>query len=125
MAMILTDLQATFIHYLAPGWTDPDGEVYPHGGTQEVGQLAEADGLEFLCPKCYVANGGEVGTHRVICWFVCKVPDDVRPGPGRWTPQGTGLNDLSFVPSEGRSHSVLLTGGGCAWHGFVTDGKAE
>ncbi len=123
--MMLADLQATFVRHLAPGWTAEDGEVYPHGGTQEVEQLAEADGLEFLCPKCFVANGGEVGTHRVICWFVGKVPDWVRPGPGRWTPQGTGLNDLTFVPSEGRSQSVALTGGGCAWHGFVTDGKAE
>lgn len=25
------------------------------------------------------------------------MPDDLSPGPGRWNPQGTGLDDLTFV----------------------------
>jgi hypothetical protein len=90
----------------------------------EVDTLAEADGVWFLCPKCFAQNSGPVGTHVVICWFVGKVPDDVDPKPGRWTPTGTGLSDLTFVPSAGRSHSVLLTGG-CKWHGFVSNGDAS
>jgi hypothetical protein len=89
----------------------------------DVATLAEADGLSFLCPKCFAENRGPVGTHTVICWFEGKVPDDAVPGPGRWNPVGTGLDDLSFVPGK-RSPSVLLTGDGCAWHGFVTAGDA-
>lgn len=91
-----------------------DDDTYERTGPVEyipiVDTIAEADGLMFLCPKCCAANGGAVGTHRVICWFVGRVPDDVDPKPGRWTPRGTSLSDLTFVPSAGRSHSVLLTG---------------
>lgn len=89
-----------------------------------VEALVDADGVMFLCPKCFSDNAGPVGTHRVICWFVGRVSDDVKPGPGRWTPSGTGLADLTFVPSPGRTQSVLLTGG-CGWHGFVVDGAAS
>ena len=107
-------------------YTDVDFEerTGPAEYIVDVDALAEADGVWFLCPKCYAQNGGCVGTHAVICWFVGRVPDDVDPKPGRWTPTGTDLSDLSFVPSAGRSHSVLLTGG-CRWHGFVTAGDAS
>lgn len=90
---------------------------------RQIESLADADGLMFLCPKCFAANNGRTGTHSVICWFVGKVPDDLDPKPGRWTPQGTSLDDLTFVPGSGRSHSVLLTSG-CNWHGFVANGGA-
>jgi len=111
----LRDLDAKFIQREVR-----DGQVYhPYEGvTRET-----AHGLLFLCPKCFVANGGPVGTHSVICWFEDKVPDDAEPGPGRWNPTGTNIDDLSFVPGR-KSHSVALTGGGCAWHGFVTNGSA-
>lgn len=88
----------------------------------------EANGLLFLCPKCFVANGGPIGTHSVICWFA-GVPQTIDPKPGRWMPVGTSIDDLSFVPwNDGvkqYSRSVALTGGGCAWHGFVTNGSAD
>lgn len=104
-----------------------DDEVEEITGPREilinVATLAEADGVGFLCPKCFAANNGPVGTHGVICWFEDKVPDDAFPGPGRWNPVGTSLDDLTFVPGK-RSHSVLLTGEGCAWHGFVVNGDA-
>lgn len=87
-----------------------------------VERLGEADGVIFLCPKCYTANGGSAGTHSVICWFAGRVPDDLGPKPGRWNPSGTGLDDLTFVPPG--AVSVLLTSG-CGWHGFVKDGGAE
>jgi hypothetical protein len=107
-------------------YTDDDVEdrVGPAEYIPTVDTIAEADGVWFLCPKCFVANGGPVGTHGVICWFVGKVPDDIDPKPGRWTPTGTGLHDLTFVPSAGRSSSVLLTGG-CGWHGIVSAGVAS
>ena len=92
-----------------------------NGGSQKVETLSEADGIIFLCPKCFATNGGKVKTHSVICWFVGKVPDDLGPKPGRWNPQGTGLDDLTFVPPG--AVSVRLTGG-CGWHGHVVSGAA-
>lgn len=76
--------------------------------------FAAAQGVMFLCPKCFITNGGAVGTHRVTCWFRDKgVPDAMRPGPARWPATGTSLADLTLTPS------VLLLSG-CAWHGEVT-----
>lgn len=143
MPRLVPDLEAQFIkheicietrRFVKPGvlaerpigpYTDDDFEARtgPVEGFLYVDTLAEADGVWLLCPKCFVDNSGSIGTHAVICWFVDKVSDDVDPKPGRWTPTGTGLVDLTFVPSPGRSHSVLLTGG-CRWHGFVADGAA-
>lgn len=88
----------------------------------EVKNLSEADGIIFLCPKCFVDLKGKYGCHSVLCWFEGKVPDSLDPKPGRWNPVGTGLTDLSFVPGR-KSNSVLLTSG-CKWHGFVTNGDA-
>jgi len=109
----LRQLEAHFVKYFHEGIVEY---------WQRVDTLAEADGLWFLCPKCF-ANVGHTGCHGVLCWFEYKVPDDVKPGPGRWNPQGTSLDDLSFVPGK-KSHSVQLNGG-CNWHGFVTNGQAE
>lgn len=87
--------------------------------------LEEAQGIMFLCPKCFDANKGSVGTHSVICWFAGRISDDMDPRPGRWTPQGTSIDDLTFVPgTPPRSVSVLLTGG-CGWHGFIRNGEAS
>lgn len=91
---------------------------------RRVDALAEADGVAFMCPKCYVANGGPIGTHWIICWFRGRVADTQLPGPGRWTPSGTGLSDLTFVPGDPPvAVSVLLTSG-CQWHGFIRNGEA-
>lgn len=111
--MRLVDLQAQLLRYERRD----DGVFLPHAET-----LAEAHGISFLCPLCYQKNNGTVGTHSVICWFEDRVPDDAVPGPGRWKPVGTGIEDLSFVPGK-KSNSVLLLSG-CAWHGFVTNGDA-
>lgn len=143
MPRLVPDLEARFISHevrvepkrfvkpeaIAERPTGPytDDDIYEKTGPVEyipaVDTLADADGVMFLCPKCFAENGGPVGTHSVICWFVGKVADDVDPKPGRWTPTGTSLDDLTFVPSAGRSHSVLLKGA-CGWHGFVTNGSA-
>ena len=88
-------------------------------GTTE--DLAEAQGIMFICPKCFHEDGA-VGAHSVLCWFKNRgVPDDEVPGPGRWNPSGTSLDDLTFVPPG--AVSVLLTSG-CGWHGFVRNGRA-
>lgn len=88
-----------------------------------VDELEQADGVMFLCPKCFAENGGAVGTHVIVCWFEDRVPASVTPSPGRWNPRGTGYDDLSFVPGRGSS-SVRLTGG-CRWHGFVENGSVS
>lgn len=86
-----------------------------------VDSFAEADGIWFDCPYCFVNNGGSKGTHAVLCWFVGKVPPHVDPKPGRWVPRGTTFADLSFVGPA--SASVRLTGG-CRWHGHISNGQA-
>ena len=77
-------------------------------------QFENADGIVFLCPKCFTVNGGPTATHSIICW-TDKVPQDTVPGPGRWIFTGTGYDDLTLTPS------VMLPDG-CAWHGFIRQG---
>jgi hypothetical protein len=126
-----------------------------------VESLADADGVQFQCPKCCQGKEQVIelpdeigpdwkesgrrffrGPHYVICWFVGHVPDDLNPKPGRWTPSGTGLDDLTFVPGNPpRAVSVLLTDPPkkdgedeatyreriklhCGWHGHVVNGDA-
>lgn len=107
--MKLVDLEARFLKI-----TEPGHYLY-------VDSLADAQGVMFLCPACFQAHGGAVGTHMILCWFSGRgVSDTETPGPGRWAPTGTGIDDLTLRPS------VLITkDGGCVgWHGFVTHGDA-
>lgn len=104
--MRLTELNPSFVK------RDDDKRFH------DVTTLNEADGVMFLCPKCFIANGGEVGTHSVLCWSP-GVPQTTDPKPGRWNLIGTGFGDLSLVAG---SSSVKLTQG-CMWHGFVTNGE--
>ena len=107
--MKLRDLDAQLIQ-----WTQSGAQVLiPH-----VNSLSDAHGVLFECPKCH----GTGRDHSIICWFERRVPDSAAPKPGRWVPQGTSLDDLSFVPGQ-HSHSVLLLEG-CRWHGFVKNGEA-
>lgn len=109
----LKDLEARLLKRM------PDGSM-----ETSLKRVADADGVMFLCPKCFALNNGKVGTHSVLCWFTGKVSDEVTPKPGRWNPVGETLNDLTFVPPG--AISVLLTSpSGCGWHGFVKDGKAD
>lgn len=114
--MRLTELEGEFIRREVR-----DGHVYH----VPVATLAEAQGVKFLCPKCYADNRGPVGTHLVVCWSRSRgIPDDAKPGPGRWMLEGTGLDDLTLNGDPpGNARSVALEGG-CAWHGFVTMGDA-
>lgn len=113
----LRKLRAQFIQYKMDG----DTEL-----SVPVDTLAEAHGVMFLCPLCYKnRKQSSVGVHSVKCWFEGKVPDDVRPAPGRWTPSGNGIDDLTFVPGHRvKLVSVLLLGEGCGWHGHVVNGRA-
>lgn len=90
----------------------------------KVDRIEDAQGVMFLCPKCFSDNGGAVGTHGVICWSRSRgVPDTAEPRPGRWTLDGTGFHDLTLNGDPpGTARSVQLTAG-CKWHGFVTNGE--
>jgi hypothetical protein len=119
----LIDLDPYFIHREirpchpgAPGCST----VSPHTEHEyhvPVADLEQADGVMLLCPKCWQASGGPVGTHRVLCWRP-RVPADISPKPGRWEFHGTGLGDLTLVAG---SSSILLTAG-CQAHFFIRDG---
>lgn len=112
--MRLADLDPQFLCYA------PEGDkVIWH----TVETIEQAQGIRFLCPKCFGENNGPVGTHGVVCWSRSRgVPDDARPGPGRWLMLGTGFHDLTLnadPPSTARS---IQLNGGCGWHGYVTNG---
>lgn len=110
--MKLRDLEATFIKRI-------DDRCFRY-----VEDYASADGVQFLCPRCFENSGGSgIGVHSVICWFRGRVPDSMVPGPGRWNPQGTSLDDLTFVGPEPCSVD-LRNSGGCCWHGHVRNGEA-
>ena len=106
-AVKLAELEPQFLVVETPG------KAYRY-----VDTLAEAQGIRFLCPKCFSANGGPAGTHSVICWFKDRdVPATEEPLPGRWTVvSGHGYGDLTLTAS------ILITSG-CMWHGFVTAGE--
>lgn len=88
-----------------------------------VDTVAAAQGVWFLCPRCFAANGGARATHRVMCWFADRgVPADMRPLPGRWIPGGTTIDDLTFVGPA--AASVFLQQAECHWHGFIRNGDA-
>lgn len=126
----LSELDARFLRFErvanVPGsWVDGIQSHAPHRDQyHRVDSLVVAHGITFLCPKCYHANKGSEGTHRVTCWFEGAVPDDVNPGPGRWTPAGNGIADLTFVPGETRKATSVQLRGGCNWHGHIIGGCA-
>lgn len=87
---------------------------------QEVDSIAEADGIIFVCPKCFSENGNKrPGVHSVICWNP-SVPQTTSPTPGRWNLLGTGYSDLTL---QAGSSSILLLPPSCGWHGVITNGE--
>jgi len=107
---------------LNPEFLKRDDEWHCH----IVPTLAEADGMLMLCPVCFQKNKGSAGTHSIKNWFRGKVPDDATPGPGRWTPQGTGFDDLTFVPGyPPMATSVLLQGSQCGAHFLIQNGEIK
>jgi hypothetical protein len=101
--------------------TDLEGEFFvvapDKSGFNRVDNVTQAQGVWFLCPKCFAENGGNVGTHSVLIPFENRgVPAEFCPGLPRWTlASGKGLTDLTVTPS-------ILVGLPCGWHGFITNG---
>jgi hypothetical protein len=109
--MRLLDLEPEFLRYEMAG---PYADSYI-----PVDSIQMAQGVQFLCPKCFVEKGGKEGVHLVRCWAPDRgVPEHLTPKPGRWRLVGTGLHDLSLV-AEPTSIQLLA---GCRWHGVVRDG---
>lgn len=85
-----------------------------------VDTAADADGIKFLCPKCFVTKGGPVGCHSVICWRP-DIPQTTTPTGGRWRMVGTGYKDLTLVAG---SSSVFLEKT-CGAHFFIANGDVR
>lgn len=84
-----------------------------------VDAITGADGVRFLCPKCWLDAGKtDVGVHWILCWAP-SVPLSVPPGPGRWRLEGTGTQDLTLAA---QSSSVKLESG-CMAHFSVVRGE--
>lgn len=116
MTMTLRQLDAEFIRFSDPA--KPRGAYDCKGITFE-----QAQGVMFLCPRCFLANNGAVGTHSILCWFRERgVPDDLDPKPGRWTPTGTGIDDLTFVPGVPPKMTSIKLDSGCCAHFFIERG---
>jgi hypothetical protein len=111
-AIKLADLEPEFIRH-----EERDGRVY----SRHVTTVAEAHGVQFLCPACFEKNGGPVGTHLVWVTFRDRAVADhlgsqsSKGGPSRWTVSGDALESLTLQPSIDC---------GC-WHGYVTNGVAQ
>lgn len=101
--MRLIELEPTFIRFegLDSFWRDVEFSV--------------ADGISFLCPLCYVANNGIVGTHSIIVLFTRCNPA-IMPTWHRWDMNGSKFDDLTISPS------IRITVG-CNWHGFIRNGE--
>ena len=134
--MRLTELEPQFVRYETRIATrtrvlgdpatyksgDPTEEITgPEQWTIRVATFAEAQGVMFLCPVCFTKNAGPKGTHLVDVTFEDRgaTPEQGSQGtngPTRWTVSGDSFENLTTSPS------ILLIGG-CAWHGFITNGE--
>jgi hypothetical protein len=127
MPIPLRTLGAYFVrHRVEPaspshGRTLPDGSIqwggFPVDVFGVVEPLGEADGISFLCPKCFAANGGPVNTHSLHVYFAGRnCPDRIGKNKKgetvRWVFSGIGLDDLVLSPS-------ILVEVGCEWHGYI------
>jgi Family of unknown function (DUF6527) len=128
--MKLTQLEPQFIRYETRieqrTFRNPDGSTEertsPVRYSIHVASVSEAQGIYFLCPKCFAENAGPVGTHGCEVSFADRgvKDEDGSHGndgkPTRWSVSGDSCENLTLSPS-------ILLGGGCAWHGHVTNGE--
>lgn len=103
--------------------------------------IDDAQGITFLCPKCFAENrdkippgtigqdavaGLGVGVHSVQVTFSGRGALDSQGShnksgePSRWDATGDSFQKLTLKPSILVNESC-----GCGWHGFITDGRIE
>lgn len=128
--MKLTELEPQFMRYETRP-PEPESGRDPNDRVRylrHVDSLAEAQGIQFLCPVCWIAHGGPIGTHGIEVSFSNRgVADDEgshnREGkPSRWSASGTNYSDLTTLPS------ILIDPAppACAgWHGYITNGEVQ
>jgi len=81
----------------------------------EVDELAAAQGLLFVCPKC--RRRAIEHRHSVVCWFSGRnVPDEEMPTWNRLDVYGSVYSDLTVV-------GVIAVRGGCEWRGRIQFGR--
>lgn len=128
--MRLRDLEARLTKYsepistwkrLKPGidplrgnWTDDDFEEVtgPKGVFTPVETLAEADGIWFLCPKCFATDHHSVSVGFSGIATPGTYGHNKAGQPVLWNMSGTCIDDLVLTPS-------IQLEGGCNWHGFL------
>lgn len=114
-AVKLADLDPQWLRYVADG------------GLGHVESIDQAQGLMFLCPKCFLANGGPVRTHSVIVWSRSRgVPTRRRQGRGAGHSPALGftISPSTAIRLATRARIDLSGTAGCQWHGFITNGEA-
>jgi hypothetical protein len=120
--MKLTELEPQFMTYETRPYPSVDAGNYLH----HVGTLVEAQGVQFLCPVCFVKNSGPIGTHVIEVSFAGRGVQDNqgshnREGqPSRWNATGTGYSDLTTTPSILIDPALPSCAG---WHGYITNGE--
>ncbi len=78
---------------------------------ERTSDLSVADGIRFLCPKCFVDKGGPESAHAIVIPFIGRAM-----GGYGWHVSGTAFSDLSLRPS-------IAIHTGCGFHGLVTNGE--
>ena len=89
---------------------------------RHVDTVAEADGIRFLCPKCFQENNGPIGTHSIVIFFSKCPKAQQLMGHSGWNAAGRDLSDLTFT-GPGAASVLLKTG--CKYHGFIKNGTAS
>ena len=127
--MRLTDLEPKFIRYVTQSKEEQfaEGPATPTEYLHHVDTLAEAQGIQFLCPVCFQKNSGPIGTHAIEVAFADRGVLDHqgshnRAGaPSRWSASGTSYSDLTTLPSILIDPALPACAG---WHGYITNGEA-
>jgi len=115
----LLELEPQFVRYVK----EADGEYLHH-----VDSLAQAQGIQFLCPSCFVRNKGPIGTHLIEVALAGRGVSDSqgshnrRGKPSRWTAVGSGYGDLTLTPSVLTDPAKPACDG---WHGYITNGATR
>lgn len=109
--MKLTELDPQFHRYQT---VDGREHIIP------VATLAEAQGIQFDCPRCQPYPHGLMVTFEGRGALDHQGSHGSKGQPTRWSVSGSGFDDLTLTPSIDAT-----AGGGCTFHGFITNGQVS